>query len=118
MPQSRITLTAARPAYGVEGTLMDPAEYALFAQMFTTELRRRLNGLRVTIQETGRLVAPLVVQLDQGRVRGVGADQREQRRGGQPRSIAAWESQCRATSSMAPTQPLTPDCRKSSMPSR
>lgn len=47
-------------AYGVEGTLIDPAEDALFAQMFSTEIRRRVNGWRLTIQEIGRLVAPLL----------------------------------------------------------
>ncbi len=47
-------------AYGVQATLMDPAEDALFAQMFTTEFRRRINGWRLTIQETGRLASPLL----------------------------------------------------------
>jgi MFS family permease len=47
-------------AYGIEATLMDPAEDALFAQMFTLEFRRKINGYRLTIQETGRLVAPLL----------------------------------------------------------
>lgn len=51
---------AAMAAYGIEGTLMDPAEDALFAQMFTTDFRRRINGLRLMIQETGRLAAPLL----------------------------------------------------------
>jgi MFS family permease len=46
--------------YGVETTLMDPAEDALFAQMFTPEFRLRINGWRLTIQETGRLAAPLL----------------------------------------------------------
>lgn len=46
--------------YGIETTLMDPAEDALFAQMFTAEFRRRINGWRLSIQETGRLVAPLL----------------------------------------------------------
>jgi hypothetical protein len=46
--------------YGIEATLMDPAEDALFAQMFSTEFRQRINGWRLTIQETGRLVAPLL----------------------------------------------------------
>ncbi|HEX3617211.1 MAG TPA: MFS transporter [Solirubrobacteraceae bacterium] len=45
--------------YGIEATLMDPTEDALFAQMFSPELRRRINGWRLTIQETGRLAAPL-----------------------------------------------------------
>jgi MFS family permease len=51
---------AAMAVYGIEATLMDPAEDALFAQMFTTEFRRKINGWRLTIQETGRLAAPLL----------------------------------------------------------
>ena len=51
---------AVMAVYGIEATLMDPAEDALFAQMFTTEFRRRINGWRLTIQETGRLAAPLL----------------------------------------------------------
>jgi MFS family permease len=47
-------------AYGIEATLMDPAEDALFAQMFTAGFRQRINGYRLTIQETGRLAAPLL----------------------------------------------------------
>lgn len=47
-------------AYGIEATLMDPAEDALFAQMFTRAFRQRLNGWRLTIQETGRLASPLL----------------------------------------------------------
>jgi MFS family permease len=47
-------------AYGIEATLMDPVEDALFAQMFTVEFRRKINGWRLTIQETGRLAAPLL----------------------------------------------------------
>ena len=47
-------------AYGIEATVMDPAEDALFAEMFSTEVRRRANGWRLTIQETGRLAAPLL----------------------------------------------------------
>jgi MFS family permease len=46
--------------YGIEATLMDPAEDALFAQMFSTQFRQRINGWRLTIQETGRLAAPLL----------------------------------------------------------
>lgn len=45
---------------GIELTLMGPAEDALFAQMFSTEFRQRINGWRLTIQETGRLGAPLL----------------------------------------------------------
>ncbi|HTU31538.1 MAG TPA: MFS transporter [Solirubrobacteraceae bacterium] len=51
---------AVMAAYGVEATVMDPAEDALFAQMFTTEFRRRINGWRLTIQEAGRLVSPVL----------------------------------------------------------
>lgn len=51
---------AVMSAYGIESTLMSPAEDALFAQMFTTEFRRRINGWRLTIQETGRLASPLL----------------------------------------------------------
>ncbi len=47
-------------AYGIEATLIDPVEDALFAQMFTVRFRRRINGWRLTIQETGRLAAPLL----------------------------------------------------------
>jgi hypothetical protein len=46
--------------YGIEATLMDPVEDALFAQMFTVAFRRKINGWRLTIQETGRLAAPLL----------------------------------------------------------
>ena len=46
--------------YGIEATLMDPVEDALLAQMFTTGFRRKINGWRLTIQETGRLAAPLL----------------------------------------------------------
>lgn len=45
---------------GIELTLMGPAEDALFAQMFSTEFRQRINGWRLTIQEAGRLGAPLL----------------------------------------------------------
>jgi MFS family permease len=46
--------------YGIEATLMDPAEDALFARMFSIEFRTRVNGWRLMIQETGRLAAPLL----------------------------------------------------------
>lgn len=46
--------------YGIEATLVGPAEDALFAQMFSVGFRRRITGWRLTIQETGRLVAPLL----------------------------------------------------------
>jgi MFS family permease len=51
---------AVMAVYGIEATLLDPAEDALFAQMFTVDFRRRINGWRLTIQETGRLAAPLL----------------------------------------------------------
>ena len=51
---------AVMAVYGLEATLADPAEDALFAQMFTTDFRQRINGWRLTIQETGRLASPLV----------------------------------------------------------
>ncbi len=51
---------AAMAGYGLESTLAYPAEDALFAELFSTEFRRRINGWRLAIQETGRLVAPLL----------------------------------------------------------
>lgn len=51
---------AAMAAYGIEATLIDPAEDALFAEMFTRAFRRRVSGWRLAIQETGRLAAPLL----------------------------------------------------------
>ncbi|MGH2872653.1 MAG: MFS transporter, partial [Solirubrobacteraceae bacterium] len=51
---------AAMAVYGIEATLIDPAEDALFAEMFTREFRRRISGSRLAIQETGRLLAPLL----------------------------------------------------------
>jgi Na+/melibiose symporter-like transporter len=45
--------------YGLALILIDPAEDALFVQMLPIELRQRMNGWRLGIQETGRLVAPL-----------------------------------------------------------
>ncbi len=51
---------AVMAAYGLEATLIVPAEDALFAHMFALELRRRINGWRLTIQELGRLTAPLL----------------------------------------------------------
>src|SRR6202012_3217996 len=46
--------------YGLEAVLLDPAENALFAEIFGDAFRRRINGRRLAIQETGRLVAPLL----------------------------------------------------------
>jgi Na+/melibiose symporter-like transporter len=45
--------------YGVNLAASDPAENALFAEMLPAGLRQRLNGWRLGLQETGRLVAPL-----------------------------------------------------------
>jgi Na+/melibiose symporter-like transporter len=45
--------------YGVQLAASDPAENALFAEMLPLDLRQRLNGWRLGLQETGRLVAPL-----------------------------------------------------------
>jgi MFS family permease len=45
--------------YGVNLAVSDPAESALFAEMLPLELRQRVNGWRLGLQETGRLVAPL-----------------------------------------------------------
>lgn len=51
---------AAMAAYGTELVLIDPAESALFAEMLPEPIRLKVNGLRLGIQETGRLVAPLL----------------------------------------------------------
>ena len=50
----------AMTAYGIELILITPAEDALFAEMLPRTVRQRVNGWRVGIQETGRLVAPLI----------------------------------------------------------
>jgi MFS family permease len=50
----------AMGAYGIEIILTDPAENALFAEILPPDLRQRVNGWRLGIQETGRLVAPLI----------------------------------------------------------
>jgi len=47
-------------AYGIEIILTDPAEDALFAEMLPHQLRQSMNGWRLGIQETGRLLAPLI----------------------------------------------------------
>jgi Na+/melibiose symporter-like transporter len=47
-------------AYGLEVVLIDPAESALFTEMLPHPTRERMNGWRLGIQETGRLVAPLL----------------------------------------------------------
>lgn len=46
--------------YGVVLALAGPAESALFVEMLPAGLRQRLNGWNLGLQETGRLVAPLV----------------------------------------------------------
>src|ERR1700748_3243989 len=53
-------IAVAMSVYGLEVVLIDPAEDALFAQIFSVAFRRRINGRRLAIQETGRLVAPLL----------------------------------------------------------
>jgi MFS family permease len=49
----------AMAAYGTELVLTDPAESALFAELFSPAMRVRVNGWVLGIQETGRLIAPL-----------------------------------------------------------
>jgi hypothetical protein len=51
---------AVMTCYGAEIILLDPAESALFAEMLPLDLRQRMNGWRLGLQETGRLVAPLL----------------------------------------------------------
>ncbi|MEU6019471.1 MFS transporter [Streptomyces sp. NPDC047515] len=51
---------AVMVAYGTSLVLIDPAETALFAHTFRPSTRRRINGWRLGIQESGRLVSPLV----------------------------------------------------------
>ncbi|HLH99604.1 MAG TPA: MFS transporter [Acidimicrobiales bacterium] len=46
--------------YGVHLVLSDPAENALFAVMLPLDVRQKLNGWSLGLQETGRLVAPLI----------------------------------------------------------
>ncbi len=46
--------------YGCSLVMTDPAETALFTRMFTPELRARTNGVRLALQEGGRLVSPLL----------------------------------------------------------
>jgi MFS family permease len=53
-------IDVAMTIYGLEEVLLDPAENALFAEIFGDAFRRRINGRRLAIQETGRLVAPLL----------------------------------------------------------
>jgi MFS family permease len=53
-------IAVAMCVYGIEAVLIGPAEDALFAEIFSDAFRRRINGRRLAIQETGRLVAPLL----------------------------------------------------------
>jgi MFS family permease len=45
--------------YGIVLMVSSPAESALFAEMLPLEIRQRVNGWQLGMQETGRLVAPL-----------------------------------------------------------
>ncbi len=46
--------------YGVALVVIDPAESALFAIMLPSDLRQRINGLRLTLTESGKLTAPVI----------------------------------------------------------
>jgi MFS family permease len=46
--------------YGCSLVITDPAETALFTRMFTAEQRASVNGVRLALQEAGRLVSPLL----------------------------------------------------------
>lgn len=46
--------------YGIDLTLEGPTENGLFVEMLPAELRQRLNGWNLGLQETGRLLAPLL----------------------------------------------------------
>jgi len=50
---------SAMLGYGTAAVLTDPAENALFAAMLSAPARRRINGKRLALQESGKLVAPL-----------------------------------------------------------
>lgn len=45
--------------YGISLILIDPAESALFAVMLPAGIRQRANGIRLALQEGGKLIAPL-----------------------------------------------------------
>src|ERR1700733_6188892 len=45
--------------YGTQLVLSGPAEDGLFFEMFPQDLRQRVNGWRLGLQESGRLIAPL-----------------------------------------------------------
>ena len=46
--------------YGIDLTLNGPAQNGLFVEMLPAERRQRLNGWNLGLQESGRLVAPLL----------------------------------------------------------
>lgn len=46
--------------YGAVLVLVDPAETALFTELVPADARGRVNGLRLTIQEGAKLLAPLL----------------------------------------------------------
>jgi len=51
---------AVMVAYGISLDLNTPAESALFAAMLPTDVRRTVNGVRLAIQEGGKLISPLL----------------------------------------------------------
>jgi Na+/melibiose symporter-like transporter len=59
-PGSVWIIFAVMTWYGIQLTLSGPAEDALFAVMLSRELRQELNGWSLGLQETGRLVSPLM----------------------------------------------------------
>lgn len=42
--------------YGLSTVLIDPTDSALFAALFFEQARPRMSGLRLTLQEGGKLV--------------------------------------------------------------
>jgi MFS family permease len=59
-PGSTWIIFAVMAWYGIHLTLSGPAEAALFAVMLSGELRQKLNGWSLGLQEVGRLVSPLL----------------------------------------------------------
>lgn len=51
---------AVMTCYGLSLTVTGPASSGLFFTMFSASERRRMNGLVMSIQESGKLVAPLL----------------------------------------------------------
>lgn len=51
---------AVMVGYGISLDLNTPAETALFAAMLPVDVRRTVNGVRLALQEGGKLVAPLL----------------------------------------------------------